>query len=139
MIFSEPLHTLTRPNHVGYYSIPRVESLPVLDERSTDNILVSFPVPNESTGRLSFLMLVLPIGHEVPSSGGMILTHEMYSVFIGLFDPTIPGNIGDRFVTGFPTAGPFVRRQVEVEEAETEFFWTVNPDSFPISRESNGS
>lgn len=138
-IHIEPLYQLTRLTWIGFFSIPRPERLDLLDpKRDTSDAEATLEIPDDVSERLTFLLEIGPKPQN-PSTYGVALNYEIYSVVIRLDAPATWANeLADHFIHGIPTSGSFSSLQIDKANAELKFHQSVNGPGLSIFREDKG-
>jgi hypothetical protein len=138
-IHIEPLHRLTKLVWIGFFSIPRPTRLDLFDERRDRHDMAgTLEIPEEVSERLTFVLEIGPKPQE-PSTYGLALHYELYSVVIRLEAPGIwPPEVLDHFIHGMPTSGSFRTRQIDKASAELEFYQRIHGRSAFIFRADKG-
>lgn len=139
-IHIEPLYALTKLAAVGFFSIPRVTLLELLDEnRDRHEVAATLEIPEHVTQRLTFVIEIGPQPQQ-PETYGVALNYELYSAVVRMVSTSLnlPPEMTDHFVHGMPTIGQFNSQQIDKVSAELEFYQRIHGRSAFVFREDKG-
>jgi hypothetical protein len=119
--FWQPIYDLTDAFDIAYISVPAIELLEEIEEKSTDYII---GLPDDMVGRATFVLSMLPPGYEVDFTPLALVNYSpffKFSVAFGALPITIAPGSEDAFIRVTPFAGPRMPNFPTKHEAKIRF------------------
>ncbi|GLR92690.1 hypothetical protein GCM10007858_03110 [Bradyrhizobium liaoningense] len=136
--YIEPLHQLTKPNAIGFLSIPEASRLDLYDPiKHQADVSHLLEIPAEISERLTFLLEIGPVPMPVLSYG-IGLNYEVYSLVTRMAAANLPGELASHFVEALAPS-LFSSRQVRKDEAELGFYQRIYGSGSFVFREDSGA